>query len=432
MREHGDRPINGHLAVNSSTTAGTPAQQAVMEAVQRVLASDLFHGANRLRMLLGRLVDRTLAGDLEGLKEYRLGVEVFERGQAFDPSTDSVVRTQATLLRKRLAQYYAGPGRSDPVWIELPRGGYACRFVPAPAPARPAKKKPAWLRPLAWVMLGFALGAGFALLPGGLRGRERGGFQEFPIWSTFSANFQRSTLALGTAYFLGLGNGQYFRDVLINDDAELAKRGLPELLRRTSVTRAFEYTGMGDALGLASLIRVFERSGWPLRTLRAEQLRWQDLKEENVIILGSCRFKGIDSEFDPYSEFAYDSSTPAGKILNLQPGPGEQHEYRSFRDGNRQVTYATISLLPGTVPGRRILILHGLLTWGTQAAAEFVATPEYLEQLRGRLAALARAGRAPEFIQVLIQVELRDDQPVGMSIVSVKELHKRQSTLSAY
>jgi hypothetical protein len=48
-------------------------------------------------------VERTLAGETDRLKEQLIGIEVFSRGAAFDPRTDTIVRTQASYLRKRLA-----------------------------------------------------------------------------------------------------------------------------------------------------------------------------------------------------------------------------------------------------------------------------------------------------------------------------------------
>ena len=69
------------------------------------------------------------------MKEYTLGVDVFDRGSDFDPRTDTIVRVQARRLRARLAEYYAGPGAADPVVIGLPKGSYAVSFTAALPPA---------------------------------------------------------------------------------------------------------------------------------------------------------------------------------------------------------------------------------------------------------------------------------------------------------
>ena len=72
--------------------------------------------------MLQHLVGRTLDGDAGQLKEYSVGLDVFNRGPSFDPHTDTIVRVHARRLRKRLDEYYAGEGRADPILIGLPKG----------------------------------------------------------------------------------------------------------------------------------------------------------------------------------------------------------------------------------------------------------------------------------------------------------------------
>ena len=81
--------------------------------------------------MLRYLVERTLEGKTDELKEYSLGVDVFGRGAAFDPRADTIVRVQARRLRSRLEEYYNLEGRMDPVLIELPKGHYVVSFRPA-------------------------------------------------------------------------------------------------------------------------------------------------------------------------------------------------------------------------------------------------------------------------------------------------------------
>jgi len=78
--------------------------------------------------LLRFVVEETLGGQGASLKEYSLGTQVFDRGEAFDPRMDPIVRVQARNLRTRLAQYYAGPGAADGIAIELPKRTYVPVF----------------------------------------------------------------------------------------------------------------------------------------------------------------------------------------------------------------------------------------------------------------------------------------------------------------
>lgn len=100
----------------------------VLKAVTRAVASQTFQGAGRSGALLRYLVDQTLAGRGDQLKEYTLGADALGRGPDFDPKNDSIARVEASRLRSRLDLYYATEGREDAIQILIPKGGYVPRF----------------------------------------------------------------------------------------------------------------------------------------------------------------------------------------------------------------------------------------------------------------------------------------------------------------
>jgi len=110
---------------------------AVRAQLERILASPGFANAGRLSRFLRFVVERTLDGEGDQLKEYRLGTEVFDRPADYDPRIDSIVRVEARRLRAKLAEYYAGPGQGDPVVIGMDKGSYAARFDAAAAADTP-------------------------------------------------------------------------------------------------------------------------------------------------------------------------------------------------------------------------------------------------------------------------------------------------------
>src|SRR5262245_61822593 len=115
-------------------------EEAVRTQLGRILASPQFAQSDRLSRFLRLVVESAHKGD--ALKEYRIGVEVFDRGRDFDPRTDPIVRVQAAKLRSKLLEYYSAGGASDPLVISVPKGGYAAAIrasVPleAAAPAAP-------------------------------------------------------------------------------------------------------------------------------------------------------------------------------------------------------------------------------------------------------------------------------------------------------
>ena len=109
--------------------------------LEKILSGETFARAARLTRLLRYLVRHSIETDRAFIKEYTLGVEVFDRGESFDPRTDTTVRVQARRLRARLAHYYETEGRGDRCVIEIPKGGYQPEFharEPLPAPPVPA------------------------------------------------------------------------------------------------------------------------------------------------------------------------------------------------------------------------------------------------------------------------------------------------------
>lgn len=100
----------------------------VRAEVDRILASKGFVSAGRLSRLLRYAVDKTIAGQTDQLKEYSVGVEVFDRNANYDPRLDSIVRVEAGRLRSRLEEYYNAEGATSPIRISLPRGGYVAQF----------------------------------------------------------------------------------------------------------------------------------------------------------------------------------------------------------------------------------------------------------------------------------------------------------------
>jgi serine/threonine-protein kinase len=106
----------------------SPDPPAIRDALERVLRSPSFVNAGRLSRMLRFVVERTLEGQGDGLKEYLLGVEVFDRPTEFDPRLDSIVRVEARRLRAKLAEYYDGEGAADAIRFRLAKGGYVPTF----------------------------------------------------------------------------------------------------------------------------------------------------------------------------------------------------------------------------------------------------------------------------------------------------------------
>ena len=113
----------------NSQPSGTPVKETnARAALARVLGSKEFSRTKRVGQFFKFIVEETLAGKGDQLKEFTIANEVYGHDETFDPRTHTIVRVEAGRLRKRLTAYYEAEGRDDTVVIELPKGGYTPHF----------------------------------------------------------------------------------------------------------------------------------------------------------------------------------------------------------------------------------------------------------------------------------------------------------------
>jgi TolB-like protein len=137
-----------------------PPEQEVRNCLEKLLSGDRFSRSWSISRLLRFLVANALDGNSGRLKEYTLGLEVFDRGADFDPNADNIVRVQARNLRAKLEEYYAAEGSGDPIRIDFPKGGYLVHFrqIAPEAPVEAARPFP-WK----WIAAGVAAAAVIAV-----------------------------------------------------------------------------------------------------------------------------------------------------------------------------------------------------------------------------------------------------------------------------
>jgi tetratricopeptide (TPR) repeat protein/TolB-like protein len=133
-------PPEEPLAANLN---GIPAADIKSE-LDQILRSRAFIQSHRIRRFLQFIVEESLLGQPQRLKEYLIGIEVFDRREIFDPRVDSIVRVEARRLRSKLEDYYRLEGKDDQVHIVLRKGSYVPSFEyrsASPSSTGPALKR---------------------------------------------------------------------------------------------------------------------------------------------------------------------------------------------------------------------------------------------------------------------------------------------------
>jgi TolB-like protein len=96
--------------------------------LQKIFLDSFFTNSDILRKFLMFIVDQTLSGHANWLKEYTIGVNVLNKPSDFKPQENGIVRIHAGRLRRALHHYYNETGTSDLIHISVPKGRYVPVF----------------------------------------------------------------------------------------------------------------------------------------------------------------------------------------------------------------------------------------------------------------------------------------------------------------
>lgn len=443
--------------------------ETINQHLEFMLSSKHFRQAKSLEKFLRHVVAKKLAGEENELKEYTIGVEVFQRGQEFDPRTDAVVRVQAAQLRKKLASFYQEEGAASELQIELPKGSYVPAFpicqtstvettslevrLAASPLGQSAELVPvghyrrfawqAWMPVAAAFAIGILATIAFQRMqipmditpdaaPAKLSQRLDPAYQ--PLWGKFFEPGVGTVLAYGTPQFF-VSDGLFLRDVRVNSplEAETNVGSRLQAFQKTfnGVLNPVEvYTGVGEAHGIHTLSQFFWQQSRELQVARSRLVGWQEVKNSNLIFLSSMRFHTLADELNYPNDFAISTDGVSGTVINRRPQPGEKEIYGAH--GSDTPNYAVITLWPGKAEQRRILMLSGCNTWTTLAAAEYVTQPEHLRELDTQLRQCPHAKDSvhPPYFQVLVRAEVKDNQPISIRYVTHHDLELPDSATS--
>lgn len=150
-------------------SSGAPNETDIRDALNRVLSSKVFVGADRLQEFLRYIVVESIEGRGDKILGKRIAQDVYGRRSEKDIATANVVRVDAGRLRRRLDVYYLEEGAQDPLRIHVAKGGYAPRFETNAPPVKPraeASSAPRFGMVVGTIVVLFA---GFAAVFFGLR-----------------------------------------------------------------------------------------------------------------------------------------------------------------------------------------------------------------------------------------------------------------------
>jgi hypothetical protein len=198
------------------------------------------------------------------------------------------------------------------------------------------------------------------------------------------------------------------------------------------------YLGFGELKAVGMLSNLFGQMGLKPIIKPSRELTVDDLKQHNVIMLGSPSQNLAVAQLSTMGDFSFKNPYSLleqwrGIIVDAHPRSNEASAYQTERDPSTQVLkadYSLITVQPGIVPGRYIADLGGLDTTGSEGAVLFATSRQGIEELDHVLAPSGKPGAKNTFptFQALLRIRLeRGYDVLGASLITVHPLAGTQS-----
>ena len=405
--EEEQSPSSGEFLRRSDVTQD---RRAILEQLERVLASPSFRTSKRYPRFLRYVVNETLDGRADGVKERVIAVEVFNRPPEYDSNIDPIVRVAAGDIRKRIAQYYVEPGHETEIRIELHPGSYVPTFVwperhritspeyseglaaaePAPVPLFPSSSSRfrvqwthRWRTSLVAAILCILLVLVSLLYT---RLGPESNVQAF--WSPFFSGPEPSLILLA--------------DILsVSGQPQPNEAADPTLLTWIGGANHVAY---GDVNALVNVTGAFQRQRKRFRVLMASSVEFSELRTQPLVLIGgmdnpwATRFQnGMRYTFEP---------GPTSRSFWIRDAQSSDRSRWTMDFGNRLSSltrdFAIVTRFTNESIEQPTMIVAGMGPYATTAAGEFVTNPQYFAEF----ARVAPIGWAHKNVQIVLETEV--------------------------
>ena len=392
--------MGGKLLTQTVETVGSVSRFDIQEQLERILAYTPFQNSRRYPKFLRYIVEKSLSGTPEEIKERVIGVEVFDRPLNYEPASDPVVRLVAGEIRKRLAQYYIQEAHEHELRLEVPPGSYVPVFrwpqhslamghaaveptlmihqelvtqTPTQPEAKPhqglglphlgpenalLRRRALWLAvavPVVFLVLGVAT------VQWWIASQPSRMLKAF--WKPFLANPNSTLICIGDWENTATNSGDTFNRIQPGTD----------------------YVGPYDLGALGELVGILGGKGRRLLILLANDTNLTDLRAEPGVLIGAYNNRwtatvlaGLRFQFrsDPAADLNYlvDTQNPSKRTWVLDSKIAHLPPMSITQD------VGLISRIVSSATGQEELVIAGIGRCGTVAASEFVTHPEYFKQ----------------------------------------------------
>jgi len=366
------------------------------------------------------VVDAYLENHSDRVKERIIGFEVFRRDPNYDTNQDSVVRTTAAEIRKKLAQYYLEPGHEHEIRVLLPQGSYLpeFRFAPIvasqpPASHAPEEKAPAGAGVTGQRLVGMAIALAVVAAVGlGYFAYSRSRTTELSLfWRPLLEDSSSAVICVGQPLriyrFDGPRSGELNEKMV---GTLTTPPAIPEVRQNTSVALSElkpagdRYFSVGDYQASVRLAEFLGQRGKPFQVLGDRSTGYKDLRGRPAVLIGQFNnvwTMGLTGSLRYYIDRS--TQTFSYEVLDRQ-NPGKAI-FSAARNVYRPDEYAIVSRIFDAPTEKTVVSIAGMTFNGTIAAGEFLTNERYMHDAFGNA--------LPKWYRKNIQVILKTTMMAG-------------------
>ncbi len=391
---------------------------ALQQHVTEIVEGTAFKGSHRSGQFLKYIVDQSIAGHFESLKERVIGMELFGRSPSYDTGEDAIVRVTASDVRKRLLQHYGKYGTPSEFRLRLPLGSYIPEITreghgeagqldasephkepavsphdSAAAPQGPVAISPAVslteaaLRPtsqitrqlLPWGILLVALNLALWSIVWNRSSRTEAATRPTFPWSALFNPSHATHLITSDP---NIAQIEAMTGVQISASDYANHNYIPEPNKLTPEQDRFcrvilrGDTSLVDTPIAVNIAELAQTNSTKIDVHAARSIQLSDLKtDDNFIFLGSPRSDPWTALFSEQLDFrfVFDQATQQEILQNVHPRPHELPAYVPTAAGwATGQSYAVIALVQNPDQNGQVLLLSGANAEGTEAAGRLV------------------------------------------------------------
>jgi hypothetical protein len=402
--------------------------EAIREQLDLIVQDHAFRTSKRSVQFLRYVVEQTLCGAAEQIKERTIGVDVFGRDPSYDTAADHVVRTAAIELRKRLAVYYNDERHRAELRISFVHGSYIPHFALPSSPEQlpsvvnlptlpadreqPAAELVSPGTPVKSIHWRIFLGIGCAILTAvlallGYRWLRRGD-AEYLFWRPVLETPGSVLLAVGD-----IPNGPPYNSS--NDGSQ------PVPLISKALAANVPYA---DTVTIARVLSALQAQGKTVVIRPETSVSFSDFLDSPAILIGAFNNEWslrlthqlrFSLALDPDRHLIYirDSKNPSSRSWSQLTA--DTIEQQLSQAGPTRRDFALVSRIWNPETGHVIVVIGGLYAYGTEAAGKFVTDPRTMRSIAQQVS----LSNPRVNVQIVLETTVTDGTPGIAKVLAV-------------